>query len=84
MICKQMRIFIVSESKNSTLKAVDVESIRFVEKWCEVAFFVPMVIKLACAIEGCTTNAGNNAFQLPFLLWYEYPLAASGFEFGPN
>lgn len=67
-----------SVSKNPTSKANLDKTNRQVEKWSEIAYFVLAKITPVCLIlprviisyaTYFATNAGNEAFELPFLFW---------------
>ena len=68
----------LSESKNFTSKPILYETNRRVEKWCEIGHFVLVKMTPICLVFSraiisyviyFTTHAGNDAFELPLLLW---------------
>lgn len=67
-----------SEPENLALKAIMDETNRRVENWCDIGEFVMIKVTPFCLVIPraiisyviyFATNAGNEAFVLPFLQW---------------
>lgn len=77
LILKVLRIL---ELECSSSKAIVCDTNRLVERWCEVGEFVFVKVSpiglvfprvLVSYIVYFATDAGNEAFELPLLHWYE-------------
>lgn len=77
LITSKLLIFF-SGSKKPESEAIHVETNRIAEKWCEIGHFAIAKVTPICLIFPkiiisyviyFTTNAGNEAFELPLLFW---------------
>lgn len=85
IVVARTQIHIISGSENAKSKAMYDEVNRQVEKWCEIGYFVTVILsplsfilpKFTVSVFAYfTTDLGNEALVLPLPTWYKLKKAS--------